>query len=126
MALDFRFANVALHKQRKDLTMKHLKTVLMFAIAACSVNSAQAASAPDGESFRLKAYELETAEGRKKLLARMKSKAASACISRSYSFHQDTDACKKDLQTQWIAAIGNPALAALVRKGKDSFASASN
>jgi UrcA family protein len=126
MALVLGFANVAPHKMRKELTVKYFKRAVVIAIAAGSLNTAQFAQASDTVSFKLKAFELETVAGREKLLIRMKSEAGAACLTQSYSFFQDRFACKEDLQTQWIDAIGNPALAAMMRKGKDSLASAAN
>jgi UrcA family protein len=126
MALFFCFANVAAHKQRKEVTVKYFSKALMIAIAVGGVSTAQIAQASEGVSFKLKASELETASGREKLLARMKLEARAACSGLSFSFFEDRFSCKEDVQAQWIDAIGNPALAALIRKGKDSLASAAN
>jgi UrcA family protein len=106
--------------------MTYAKTALMIAIAAGSLSTAHVAQAGDVVSFKLKLFELESAEGRKKLLVRIKSKASLECFDRSSSFYYDRDACKEDLQTQWIAAIGDSRLAALVSKGKETLASAAN
>jgi UrcA family protein len=126
MALIFRFANVALHKQRKELPMKNVTIALLIVVSAGSLNTAQVAQAGEVVSFRLKAAELQSTEGREKLLVRMRSNASAACSAQSYSYYSDRIACKKHLQAQWIDAIGNPALADLARKGKDKLASASN
>jgi UrcA family protein len=126
MALVFCFANVAAHKQRKEVMMKYVNKAVLIAIAASSLCTTQIAQASDAVSFKLKASELETAAGREKLLIRMKLEARAACNGRAFSFFQDRFSCKEDVQAQWVDAIGNPALAALIRKGKDSLASAAN
>jgi UrcA family protein len=126
MALISYFANVAAHKQRKEIVMNIVKKALLIAIVTSSVCTAHIAQANDGASFKLNASELETATGREKLLIRMKSEARKACTARSYSFFQDRLSCRDEVQAQWIDAIGNPALAALIRKGKNSLASAAN
>jgi UrcA family protein len=110
----------------RSLTVKYARTALMIAIAAGSLSTAHVAQAGDVVSFKLKAFELESAGGRTKLLARIRSKAWSECSDRSSVFNHDRDACKQDLQTQWIDAIGDSRLAALVIKGKDNLASAAN
>jgi UrcA family protein len=117
------FANVALHKQRKEIPMKYVSKALLIALAAGSAITPQIAHAADEAiTFKLKAIELESADSREKLLVRIKSKAKSECMARSSAFSFDAFACRKDLEAQWIAAIRNPALAALVNKDKRSMA----
>jgi UrcA family protein len=123
MALILPFANVALHKRRKEIPMKYVSTALLIAIASGAAITPQIAHAADGAiTFKLRAVELESADSREKLLVRIKSKAKSECMARSSTFSVDAFACRKDLEAQWIAAIRNPALAALVTKDKRSMA----
>jgi hypothetical protein len=107
------FANGALHKQRKEIPMKKFSTALLIALATCSAIAPQTAHAEDVATFKLKTRELDSVEGRTKLFARMKFSAKAECKRRSSSFYFDVAGCAKDLSAQWIAAIGNPALAAL-------------
>jgi UrcA family protein len=103
--------------------MKYVSTALLIAIAAGGVITPQIALAADEAiTFKLKAVELESADGREKLLVRIKSKAKSECMARSSALYFDVFGCKKDLEAQWIAAIRNPALAALVSKNKGNLA----
>jgi UrcA family protein len=103
--------------------MKYVSTALLIAIAAGSAITPQIAHAGlDTITFKLKAAELETADAREKLLVRIKSKAKSECFARTSAFNFDVSRCSKDLESQWIAAIRSPALAALATKGKGSVA----
>ncbi len=108
--------------------MKYVSTAILIAIASGSAMSPLVAKAEDIVTFKLKAVELDSSDGREKLLGRMKSKAKMACYGQSFSPYgeiQTSKQCRESLTSQWIAAIGSPALASLHRSGDASVAAAS-
>jgi UrcA family protein len=108
--------------------MKIVPTAILFAISLGSVNTSQIAKAEDKVSFKLQAIELESIEGMETMLGRMKSEAKLACAGRTFSRNyalQTATECREDIQTQWIEAIGSPALEAHMLKNNVDVASAS-
>jgi UrcA family protein len=119
------FDIVAVHKLRKELYMKYVSTALLIAIAASGAITPQVAIAGDPVTFKLQATELNSAAGRAQLLIRIKSSAKKACTNQGYSAFHSLDYCRSDIETQWITAINNPTLTALVRNKSVNIASAS-
>jgi UrcA family protein len=119
------FVNVALHKRRKEISMKYISTALLMAVAAGNVITPQVAMAGDSVTFKLKATELNSIAGRELLLTRIKSSAKKACMNQGNSAFYSLDYCRADIEAQWIKAIDNPTLTALVRKENVNIASAS-
>jgi UrcA family protein len=119
------FVNVALHKRRKEIPMKYITTALLIAVTAGSFITPQVAMAGDPVTFKLQATELNSVAGREQLLVRIKSSAKKACMNLGFSAFYTLDTCRVDIETQWITAINNPTLTALVRNKSVNIASAS-
>jgi UrcA family protein len=105
--------------------MKIITTAILIAVSTGAAFTPHAAQARDLVEFTLVSQELNGIEGRKNLLARIKIKAKKACAYGTYSSYYRSDNCVKDIQSQWIAAIANPALSALANPGSVSIASVS-
>jgi UrcA family protein len=105
--------------------MKIITTAILIAISSGAAFTPLVARARDLVDFTLLSKELDGTENRKNLLARIKIKAKKACAHGSYSAYYQSDDCVKDIESQWIAAIANPALSALANKDNVSIASVS-
>jgi UrcA family protein len=106
-------------------TMKIITAAVLIAVTSGAAFTPHVALARDSVNFTLLSKELNGTESRKNLLARIKIKAKKACTHGSYSAYYQSDDCVKDIESQWIAAIANPALSALANKDNVSIASVS-
>lgn len=104
--------------------MKIISKAILMAVAFGAAPAVQAAEGRDSVTFKLRASELESPEGIEKLLDRLQSKAKLACFGRIYSPHfeaQTSTECRENIASQWIDAIGSPALTEQARKDDAEF-----